>query len=341
VSEFVDPETRETVGLAPPALFAQVFEASPAPMVLLAADPPRFTIVASNTAHATALRRPPEALHGRGLLDVIPVRDEDGGQGLIEAVRASLQRALDTGEPAEMPPQPRAWEGLLGEAEARYWRATHTPLFGANGRITHILGTVRDVTAEVVEERVSVARALVMREIDHRARNALAVVQSIVRTTEAEDPKAFKLAVQQRVAALARAQTTLARRKWKGACVREVAESELAALATPGAYALDGPDIVLPAAQVQAISMILHELATNARKYGALSASGGTVSVMWAVEDERLRVTWTESDGPPAAAPESAGFGSRLIARLVRQLGGEFTCDWRPEGLRVAFTAPL
>jgi two-component sensor histidine kinase len=340
VCQFADSQTRKALGRTASGLFAQAFEASSAPMVLLAADPPRFTIVRSNKAHAAALRRAPEALHGRSILDVIPVRD-DGAHALLEAVRASLQRALDTGRPAEMPPQPRNWADVLGKAEARYWRATHTPLFAPNGKITHILATVRDVTDEIVEERVNEARALLMREIDHRARNAFAMVQSIIQMTDAPDQGTFKREVQRRVAALGRAQSTLARRKWQGASLHEVAESELSALAPPGAYALAGPNLLLPAAQVQAISMILHELATNARKYGALSACGGAISVSWTIEDQRLRLTWAESGGPCAAQPENAGFGSRLIARLVRQLGGELSCDWRPEGLRMQFTAPL
>jgi two-component sensor histidine kinase len=341
VCNFADPRKQQALELARPAPFEQLFEASPNPLVVVAADPPRFTVVASNKAHAATLRRSPEAMRGRSLLDVIPVRKDETRHGLLEEVRASLQRVLDTGQPSEMPPQPRAWDDLLGEAEARYWRAIHTPLFGANGRITHILATVRDVTDEIVEQRVNEARGLLMREIDHRARNTLTIVQSIIRMTEAEDLEVFKRVVQRRVAALARAQTTLARRKWQGAFLRELVDSELAALAPPGAYALAGPALMLPAPQVQAASMIVHELATNARKYGALSTCGGTVSVTWATEDGRFRLTWAELGGPPANAPGRAGFGSRLIASLVRQLGGEFIYHWRAEGLRVDLTAPL
>jgi two-component sensor histidine kinase len=310
-------------------------------MVLLAADAPRFTIVKTNRAHATTLRYPPEALRGRSLFEVIPVKDDGAVRDLIEAVRASLQQVLDTGQPAEMPPQPRTFEGALGEPEARYWKAIHTPLFGPTGRITHILGSVRDVTAEVVEDRVNEARALLMREVDHRARNALAVVQSIVRLTEAGDEESFKSVVQRRVTALARSQTSLARRKWQGALLRDIVDAELVALAEPGAFTAAGPALVLPANHVQAISMIVHELATNARKYGALSVPEGSVAVRWAGEDGRLRLTWAESGGPPPARPEKAGFGSRLITRLVRQLQGDLTWQWRADGLGVELTAPL
>jgi two-component sensor histidine kinase len=214
-------------------------------------------------------------------------------------------------------------------------------MFGPDGKITHILSTVRDVTAQMTERRINEARKLLMREVDHRARNALTVVQSIVRLTEAETPEAFKQVVAGRVEALARAQTSLARRKWEGAYLREIVDAELAALAVAGAYRLSGPDVLVPAEQVQAMSMILHELATNARKYGALSAAGGAVTVSWRTEDDRLRLEWLETGGPPATPPAKAGFGSRLIDRLVDQLHGEFRYDWRPEGLCVELAAAL
>jgi two-component sensor histidine kinase len=324
-----------------PALFARVFEASPGPMLLLAADAPRFTMLAVNKAHAGAFRTTPDALRGRGLFEVFPDPPDARTRAFMETVRASFERVLETRRPDEMPIQPYAVEGPGGEPEERFWGATQTPLFGAGGEISHILSTIRDVTAEVAERRINEARALLMREVDHRARNALTVVQSIVRLTEAESQKTFKHVVQGRVEALARAQTSLARRKWEGALLRDVVEAELAALAAPGAFTLAGPRVLLPPEQVQATSMILHELATNAHKYGALSVPGGAVSVVWTAADGQLGLTWTETGGPPAAAPRKAGFGSRLITRLVRQLRGELSYDWRAEGLRAELTAPL
>jgi two-component sensor histidine kinase len=323
------------------SVFERVFDASPNPMLLLAADAPRYTMVAVNAAHAAAFRTTPEGLQGRGLFEVFPAPPDAVTQAFMDTVRDSLERVFQSRRPNEMPVQPYAVDGPDGEPEHRYWGATQTPMFAPDGKITHILSTVRDVTAQMTERRINEARKLLMREVDHRARNALTVVQSIVRLTEAETPGAFKQVVHGRVDALARAQTSLARRKWEGAFLREIVDAELGALATVGAYRLSGPAVLLPAEHVQAMSMILHELATNARKYGALSVAGGAVTVSWRAADDRLRLKWRETGGPPAAPPAKAGFGSRLIDRLVGQLKGDLRHDWRPEGLIVECTAAL
>jgi len=312
-------------------------------MLLLAADPPRFTMVAVNAAHAHAFRTTPEALLGNGLFEVFPDPDEPVAAAFIDTILQSLTRVLNGARRDEMAVQPYAVVGADGAPEERYWGATQSPVFGPDGQISHILSTVRDVTPEVKERQATEARALLMREVDHRARNALTVVQSIVRLTEAEGVPAFKQVVLGRVEALARAQTSLARRKWEGAFLKDVVAAELAALAFPGACEVSGAPTLLPPEQVQSTSMVLHELATNAVKYGALSVPDGLVRITWRHDPPgRIVLTWCESGGPPvAAAPSGSGFGSRLIRRLARQLGGEVAYDWRPGGLCVELTAAL
>ena len=322
--------------------FATVFAASPSPMLLIAADAPRFTMVAVNQAHAGAFRTTPEALVGFGLFEVFPADPDPVTAAFVETIRGSLNRALASGRPDEMPVQPYAVVGADGAPEERYWGATQTPVFGARRKISHILSTVRDVTAEVKERQATEVRALLMREVDHRARNALTVVQSIVRLTEAPSIAAFKQVVQGRVEALARAQTSLARRKWEGALLEDVVKAELAALAFPGACRISGPPALLPPEQVQSMSMVLHELATNAVKYGALSTPDGLVTVSWQKEaTDRLVLAWCEEGGPPPATRRKGGVGARLIRRLTRQLGGEARHDWRPQGLRLELTVAL
>lgn len=323
------------------AIFRTVFETTPSPMLLLAADAPRFTMVEVNAAHLRAFRTKREALVGQGIFEVFPADPDPVTAAFVEAIRVSFDQVLATGAPSEMAVQPFSMIGPDGRPEERYWGAIQTPLKGPDGQVTHILSTVRDLTAEVKERRGAEARALLMREVDHRARNALTVVQSVVRLTEAADLAEFKDVVLGRVEVLGRAQGSLARRKWEGADLTEVVQAELAALAPEGRFGVAGPAALLPAEQVQAMSMMLHELATNATKYGAWSAAGGRVDVSWTLQGRTLTLTWRETGGPEVAEPTRTGFGSRLIRQLAGQLGGEVRKDWRADGLRVEITATL
>ncbi len=217
------------------------------------------------------------------------------------------------------------------------------------GPLAH-LGVTRDVT-----DRTAAAerQELLMRELDHRAKNALAVVQAALRLTPKDDPSAYARAVEGRVAALARAHTLLARAQWTGADLRAMAEGELAPFLDTGASApgagpraeLDGPPLALKPGAAQALSMALHELATNATKHGALSASGGRVSLSWRVDraSGELRLRWVERGGPRVSAPPARrGFGSRVLDGTVRgQLGGAVSRAWEPAGLVCEVGVPL
>jgi len=191
---------------------------------------------------------------------------------------------------------------------------------------------------EVTARRAATERqALLAREVDHRAKNALAVVQSVVRLTKAASVKEYARAVEGRVAALARAHTLLSSDRWQGTDLRAIVEEELAAHRDGAQVVILGQSLRLRPEAVQPLSMVLHELATNAVKYGALSQAGGRLDVSWrqdgAVEPVRLR--WRERGGPPiAASPERRGFGTLLIEATVRnQLDGMATMNWTPEGL--------
>jgi PAS domain S-box-containing protein len=200
------------------------------------------------------------------------------------------------------------------------------------------------VTFDVTERhRADEQRQILMREVDHRAKNALAVVHSVVRLTRASDPASYAAAVEGRVRALARAHDLLARDRWTGANLCEMAAQELAAQVANGQVTIDGQPLLLVPQAIQPVSMVLHELATNAAKYGALSVPEGTVRLWWRLEDGDgpLRLEWTERGGPPAAPPTATGFGTRLIEVTVNgQLDGEVRFDWAPEGVRCTITLP-
>jgi PAS domain S-box-containing protein len=178
-----------------------------------------------------------------------------------------------------------------------------------NGVITHWMSAQRDVTERA---RIAEKMHLLAREVDHRAKNALAAVQSILQMTPGESVAAYRAAVIGRVSALARAQTLLVEQDWNGASLQALIQGEVAPFRGLGQQVnLDGPPLLLPPTMVQPMSMALHELATNAVKHGALSAPGGRVLITWTVErqgKDTLQLHWREIGGPahccPAAAPE-------------------------------------
>ncbi|WP_052214249.1 PAS domain S-box protein [Belnapia sp. F-4-1] len=204
---------------------------------------------------------------------------------------------------------------------------------------------VLDVTVRKAEEE---RRALLMREVDHRAKNALAVVGAALRLTRAPDVPTFQRIALGRISALARAQTLLAQDRWRGADLRTLVEGELAPFVgeVGPRVEVNGASVVLPPGAAQPVAMALHELATNAVKYGALSVATGRVSVSWRFDDEalgRLRLRWAEASGPPVDGPPlRRGFGSRVIEDTIRrQLGGEASLTWDAGGVACEITVPL
>ncbi|MGG5820999.1 HWE histidine kinase domain-containing protein [Falsiroseomonas sp. HW251] len=234
------------------------------------------------------------------------------------------------------------------------WIAAHgavTERDPLTGRAVRIAGVVQDVTErKAADDR----QQLLMREVDHRAKNALAVVQAALRLTPKDDMPSYARAVEGRVNALARAHGLLAENRWSSADLRSLARGELEAFllagtARPGARGpaveLDGPDLRLRPEAAQAFSMVLHELATNATKHGALSVRDGRVRLAWRVDAEAgvVRLDWTERGGPPIAGPPvRRGFGTRVLERTVRdQLRGRVAVSWEVAGLVCRVELPL
>lgn len=189
-------------------------------------------------------------------------------------------------------------------------------------------------------EKLEAVRALLLREVDHRARNALSVVQSIVQLTRAPDIATFKQHVLGRISALARAQASLTQRGWNPGSARRIVADELAILAQPERVRVVGDDMPVAARDVQALAMVVHELATNAVKHGALSVETGVVDVTLAETSLGLEIRWRESGGPPVAAPARSGFGSRMMRELSGQLGARLKASWPPTGLELSLLLP-
>jgi PAS domain S-box-containing protein len=198
---------------------------------------------------------------------------------------------------------------------------------------------LRDITERRAAED---ARDLLAREVDHRAKNVLAVVQALLSLTRAPSKEAFVYAVQGRVEALGRAHSLLAQNRWEGAKMLQIIADETAPYNRPGQVQIDGPDIIVTANAVQPISLLIHELATNAVKYGALSLETGRVAIRTSLlPDGEVGLRWTEVGGPPVQEPTTAGFGTTLIKEVsTRQLGGTVDIGWPRAGMQLTVTLP-
>jgi two-component sensor histidine kinase len=221
-----------------------------------------------------------------------------------------------------------------------------TPLRGASGAVVGAVNMLVDITdrkaAETALREREARLELLAREVDHRAKNILAIVQAVARRTQADSVPAFIDALTGRLHALGRAHALLAEGRWAGADLKRLVEQELAAYGgSGGRVSISGIAVALGPESAQPLAMTLHELATNAAKYGALSVANGRVALEWSWgPDGRLVLRWTETGGPPVRKPLRRCFGSELIEVLTRQLDGETSFDWRAEGLRCEFRLP-
>jgi two-component sensor histidine kinase len=184
---------------------------------------------------------------------------------------------------------------------------------------------------------------LLMREVSHRAKNMLSLVQAIARQTAAREPEDFIGRFTERIQALAANQDLLVRNKWQGVDTEDLVRAQLAHFADliESRIAVHGPKLRLNAAAAQAVGLALHELATNAGKYGALSTDAGRVDVGWRLGDDIFAMSWTERDGPPVRPPKRRGFGSTVIDSMAkRAVSGEVELDYAPSGLEWRLTCP-
>ena len=211
---------------------------------------------------------------------------------------------------------------------------------GPDRKAVAIVGASRDLTDR---KRAEELQRLLLDELGHRIKNTLARVQAVADQTlkGAQDLPSAREALNRRICSMAGAHDLLTSRNWSGADLSDVVARALDGFNSTR-LGVSGSRVELSERQTLAFSMALHELVTNATKYGALSNSVGTVTIGWNVEGESLRFRWTESGGPPVTPPGTLGFGSRLLERVVvSDLRGNVEFDYNPEGLRCSINAPL
>ena len=216
----------------------------------------------------------------------------------------------------------------------RWCTGTAAASFDAANRLVRVSGVTIDVTERKEAEQ---RQDLLAREVDHRARNALAVVQSIVRLTRASSVGDYVAAVEGRIKALARAHALLSDSRWHSADLGALVAEELAPYRTGEVDKVEviGPNVSLPPHMAQGLALALHELATNAAKHGALSSMLGKVSLNWQLRPDLLVLKWVETGGPLIAPPSARSFGLKVIrASIENQLRGKATFDWAPQGMQ-------
>lgn len=208
------------------------------------------------------------------------------------------------------------------------------PLYTDNGEPFGILGISRDITER---KRDQERELLLAREVDHRAKNLLAVVQSVVQLTKATKAEDLKAGIVGRIQSLARAHNLLSEARWDGAQLGQIIREELDPFLSGDGdkqASVSGPALLLRPAAAQSLAMVIHELATNAVKYGALSSPEGKLDVEWHRTPDTLELSWIERGPPTVKPPRKTGFGTKIIhASVERQLHGSLNQDWKPEGL--------
>jgi two-component system CheB/CheR fusion protein len=232
---------------------------------------------------------------------------------------------------------------VMGKDGNRFWAQWVTePVRGENGEVRGVAKLLRDESdRKQSEER----QRLLMGELNHRVKNTLATVQSIAnqmlrRTT---DPADFAERFQQRLQTLARAHDLLTRNRWLSADVTDIVREQVTMDGEAEGIVSSGPSALLTPQSAVALSLVLHELETNARKHGALSFSGGRVRIQWQVlePEQILRIEWTEMDGPVVGEPQAKGFGTVLVERSLESVNGTAKSDFLPGGLVCVIQLPI
>ena len=274
----------------------------------------------------------------------------DGSLGAIEAVvhpddverrRAAIRRGL-----AERTNTEFEFRIVRPNGEIRWMLVRGHPLKRPDSGKLEALGVVVDMTERKRDEQ---RQQMLTRELDHRVKNTLARVLVILqRSSErASTVEDLSAAIEGRIQALAQAHSLLSRHTWRGARLADLITVELEPYATATNTIVDGPDLVLTPDATQAVTLVLHELATNAAKYGALSTSRGRVRVHWRYETRapaqpQLVIEWEERGGPAVVKPDRKGYGSSVIGELIPyEMGGAVDIQFRDEGVVCVMSMPL
>ena len=310
-----------------------LFEQAPSFMAIMSG--PAHVFVLANTAYQ-------QLIGGRNIVGMT-VRDalpEIVDQGFVEL----LDNVFQTGQPHIGAGTKLMLDQTIGGgAGERILDFIYQPIRNSDGLVSGIFCEGQDVTERARGEQ---HLRLVVNELNHRVKNTLAMIQAVAAQTfrNANDLPQAQATFSARIIALARANDLLTGENWEGASLSDIVAGVSVAHAgnQPDRFTAKGPAVRLSPKAALSLSMAMHELGTNAVKYGALSKDAGRVDVSWTINDGRMRIEWRESGGPPVTTPERRGFGSRLVERgLAGEMGGTAQIVFDPAGVVCVIEAPM
>jgi PAS domain S-box-containing protein len=310
-------------------LAAVAFERTRMPMVVTDARRPDHPIVLANNAflHLTGYRG--DEVLGRNCRFL-------QGMGTSKAAIAEIRSGLKSERDVSVELLNYRKDG------SSFWNMLHlSPVHDEAGNLLYHFGSQIDQTKYRQVQALEASEHRLLMEVDHRAKNVLALVDSIVRLSRSDDAHHYAAAVQQRIQSLARTHAMLAERNWTGMSLEELIQRQLETVPRQQ-LTVAGPPIELDPLVVQPIGLVVNELAMNAAQHGSLSQPGGHVSIAWLQERSRgFSINWVETGGPPVQKPTGAGFGIVIADGIVRhQLLGAITMDWKPSGLIATLSLP-
>lgn len=318
-----------------------LLENAPSFMAILTGPEHRFEI--TNAAYMQLIGH--RDVIGKTVREALPELDGQGFYELLDGVFTTGETFIGRSLEIDLQHEPG------GPIQKGFLNFVYQPMRDDAGNITGIFVEGSDVTdqknAEIALRDAALRQEMLSGELQHRIKNSLAMVSAIAtQTLRGDDISDRRASFSARLEALANAHDILTSRTWKSAPIQSVIESALTAhLSGPDRFVIDGVNLELDPKQSLSIALAIHELATNAAKYGAMSAPGGKVLIRWGFETgangDEFVLTWTESGGPPVKQPERNGFGTRLITRvLAADFRGEVGIDYAPEGVKCTLRAP-
>ena len=315
-----------------------LFEQAPGFVAVLSGADLRFQL--ANAAYRRLVGN--RDVIGKTVAEALPEVVDQGFADLLEQVRSSGEAFIGRSVSVML-------EGESGgPLEERFLDFIYQPIFASDGSTPGVFVQGYDVTEQ---RRAEEHQQLLIHELNHRVKNTLSIVQALAMQSfnDSVEPAAARRTFDARLNALSAAHNLLTMENWESAGLLETISASVAATAGANAtrVSIHGPEIVVAPQTAVSIAMTVHELCTNAIKYGALSNDSGTVDVRWTAGAEEdgaieLRVEWVEAGGPPVTAPTRRGFGTRLIERgLSAEVRSQVTLDYRPGGLQCTIRAKL